>query len=114
MDASGGAAKKKGGAGQTSPFVGDVRHFIAPDLACMIESGMRLTITDKGHIGWTHQRWQRSDALYILKRCSVPVILRPRADGGFLIVGDAYIQGLMNGEAVQDAAEGSWVDIEIH
>ena len=50
------------------------------------------------------ERWQRNDALYILKGCSVPVILRPRADGGFLNVGDAYIQGLMNGEAVQDAA----------
>ena len=33
-----------------------VRHFIAPYLACMAESGMRLTITDKGHIGWAHQR----------------------------------------------------------
>ena len=44
----------------------------------------------------------------------MPVILRPRADDGFLIVGDAYVQGLMNGEAVQDAAEGSWVDVEIH
>lgn len=81
-------------------LLADVRHFIAPDLASMIESGTRLMITDKGHIGWAHQGWQRNDALYKLKGCRVPVILKPRADGGFLIVEDTYIQGLMNGEAV--------------
>ncbi len=41
----------------------------------------------------------------ILKGSSVTVILRPRADGGFLIVGDAYIQGLMDGEAVENGTE---------
>jgi hypothetical protein len=91
----------------------DVKHFILPDLAYMIESGVRLMLTDRGHIGWAHPRWRTGDALYLLKGCSVPVILRPRAEGGFLVVGDAYIQGLMNGEAVKDAVE-SWVEVYLH
>ena len=92
---------------------GDVKHFIVPDLAYMIECGMRLMLTDRGHIGWAHPRWRTGDALYLLKGCSVPVILTPRAEGGLLVVGDAHIQGLMNGEAVKDVVE-SWVEVDLH
>ena len=70
-------------------LLADVQHYILPDLAIMIESGMRLIITDKGHIGWAHPRGRKGDELYVLKGCSVAVILRPRPDGGYLIVGDA-------------------------
>jgi len=91
----------------------DLKHFIVPDLAYMIESGMKLMLTDKGHIGWVHPRWRSGDVLYLLKGCSVPVVLRPRAEGGFLVVGDAYIQGLMKGEGMQDIGD-SWVDIDLH
>ncbi|KAL8735817.1 MAG: hypothetical protein Q9166_000681 [cf. Caloplaca sp. 2 TL-2023] len=86
----------------------------AADLAFNIECGQRLMVTDQGYIGWAHHRARKDDSLYILKGCSVPVILRPRAGGGFYVVGDAYVHGLMQGEAIKDTTSEVWRDIQIY
>lgn len=39
-------------------------------------------------------------AVYILHGCSVPLILRKQSDGQTLLVGEAYIHGIMDGEAL--------------
>lgn len=31
----------------------------------------------------------------------MPYIIRPRSDGGFMLVGESYINGLMDGEAME-------------
>jgi hypothetical protein len=42
---------------------------------------------------------QTGDVVCILFGCKVPYILRP-VDGHYLLVGDAYIHGIMDGEAM--------------
>lgn len=43
---------------------------------------------------------QIEDIICILYGCSVPVVLRPHK-GGFQFVGECYIHGMMDGEAVE-------------
>lgn len=47
------------------------------------------------------------DSICILFGCSVPVILRPRKDGFVELVGEAYVHGKMEGEAVEDFGPGT-------
>jgi heterokaryon incompatibility protein (HET) len=91
-----------------------VKHNVVPGLARMIEEGMKLITTTLGHIGWACAEAKAGDSVYILKGCSVPVILRPGTDGGLVVVGDAYIQDLMQGEFVSKLPENSWGDVAIH
>jgi hypothetical protein len=68
----------------------------------MLQFNMRLSVTRRGYLGWADARAQAGDRIAILLGCSVPVILRPRAEGGWCLVGDAIIPGLMNGEGLED------------
>ena len=58
-----------------------------------------------GFTGWTHPEARPSDEVYLLKGCSVPIILRPAAPGesvhgpAFRVVGDAHVINVMHGEA---------------
>ena len=68
--------------------------------------GRRIFITeDKGKIGLGPSGMGQGDLVCILYGCSVPVILRPVANGSedrFKIIGEAYIHSIMNGEALND------------
>jgi Heterokaryon incompatibility protein (HET) len=90
------------------------QHSLLPYLSRQIQYGVRLMITSTGHIGWARERGQVGDRLYLLKGCSVPVLLRPRQQGGFLVVGDAWVYGFMAGEAVKDVEESAWTYVELH
>ena len=74
---------------------------------------MRFMITSKGYVGWAHPRAEKGDKVCILKGCSVPILLRSRPEGCYVVVGDAYVHGIMNGEAMAEARPSDWVDLEI-
>lgn len=71
-------------------------------------AGRRLITTEKGYLGQARKDVQRGDLVCILLGCSVPVILRPHTDGPisrcYRLVGEAYVHGAMNGEAMD------WLD----
>jgi hypothetical protein len=67
----------------------------------------RLVMTGKGYIGAGPMTLRRGDHIYLLAGCRVPLVLRPDADGGFKLVGECYIHGLMNGEAFEGLEDGS-------
>ncbi|KAH8767821.1 heterokaryon incompatibility protein-domain-containing protein [Hyaloscypha finlandica] len=62
---------------------GDWRYFISP----------------KGFMGLAKFRAQATDKICILLGASVPFVLR-KVDDHYLLVGEAYIRGLMGGEAI--------------
>jgi hypothetical protein len=84
--------------------------------------------TDIGYVGWAHDQAEHGDSIYLLPGCSIPVILRARDRGGFTVVGDAWVQGVMEGERVKPeffwrekddealtgSQENDWTDIEIY
>jgi hypothetical protein len=72
-----------------------------------IQLGMmctRLMTASKGYVGMTHYQSEMGDLICLIQGASVPMVLRP-CEGGFRLIGDAYVHGIMNGEfwAKQDA-----------
>ncbi|TPX08072.1 uncharacterized protein E0L32_010272 [Thyridium curvatum] len=68
----------------------------------------RYMLTEKGYMGWApdniignddHQT-RKGDLLCIIFGCSVPLVIRPWI-GGYEVVGEAYVDGFMDGEALK-------------
>lgn len=58
----------------------------------------RLFYTAAGYVGLCTQYAQEGDILVKLYGCVVPMIFRKNGAGGYQVVGEAYCDGLMNGE----------------
>lgn len=77
------------------------------DMAQEYEAGMksihgrRLCITGKQYFGWVPDASNEGDIICILKGNGEPYVLRPLPDGHFLLIGDCYIHGVMNGEVIE-------------
>lgn len=68
----------------------------------------RLMVTSEGYIGMAPCRARPGDAVVVLFGCSIPLILRregPREE--WQLVGEAYVDGFMNGEARRLIKEGT-------
>ncbi|ETS76121.1 hypothetical protein PFICI_11508 [Pestalotiopsis fici W106-1] len=68
----------------------------------------RFMLTERGYLGWAPdniaggfgEQTRRGDLICIIFGCSTPLIIRPTISGQYLIVGEAYVHGLMRGEAL--------------
>ncbi|KAK4249333.1 heterokaryon incompatibility protein-domain-containing protein [Corynascus novoguineensis] len=63
-------------------------------------SGRPYISTKKGLLGLGCPGAQVGDVVCVLYGTTVPYVLRPRSDGAMSFVGDAYIHGAMDGEAI--------------
>ncbi|KAJ4127728.1 hypothetical protein NW768_008000 [Fusarium equiseti] len=64
--------------------------------------GRRLGITSKGYFGLFPRRAAVGDVLYVLDRCPLPYVLRSvGSEGKFKFIGECFVHGIMNGEAVE-------------
>ncbi|MCJ1395419.1 hypothetical protein MMC18_008305 [Xylographa bjoerkii] len=64
----------------------------------------RLTRTRNGRLGLLPAGAEALDLVCVLQGCSVPVLLRPldvMVGDGFELIGECYIDGIMEGEAVE-------------
>jgi hypothetical protein len=61
---------------------------------------------DRPYIGIAPQESQKGDIICIFFGCSVPVVLQPQEDGEFKFVGECYVHGVMDGEAVDPMPSG--------
>jgi hypothetical protein len=70
--------------------------------------GSSLFVTEKGYLGMASVTLEVGDEAWALAGGHVPLILRPTGTSGdeFQLVGEAYIHGVMQGEAVSDVQEG--------
>jgi len=94
----------------------NVRHYIVPDLTRVIGTGMRWVVTTNGFFGWVPGNARVGDVLYVFKGCNVPVLLRPREQGGFVLVGDAYISSMMDGRVTKPHGRyvPQWREVELY
>jgi hypothetical protein len=61
--------------------------------------GQQFFLTQEGYMGLGNPR--PGDKVFVLLGGDVPFLLRPRSNaGGFLLVGDAYVHGIMDGEVL--------------
>jgi hypothetical protein len=64
----------------------------------------RLFVTHENHIGIGPEHMQAGDSVNILLGCSVPVVLREIMGElrNYHLIGDCYVDGMMDGEACRD------------
>jgi hypothetical protein len=62
------------------------------------QMGVRPFLSVEGRIGLGPADSQEGDVIAIIFGGSVPFLLRPRARGGYHLVGDGYVYGAMDGE----------------
>ena len=72
----------------------------SPGVSFVVAYGRRLLNTLTGYLGLAPYDTLPGDMLCILFGGRVPMILRP-VDGHFLLVGESYFHGIMDGEALQ-------------
>jgi hypothetical protein len=63
-------------------------------------SGRQSCSTELGYFGWAPFNAKPYDKVCIFQGYPIPFILRPVDSGGFKVLGDAYLHGLMEGEAI--------------
>jgi hypothetical protein len=69
-------------------------------------AGRPYISTGRGLLGLGCPGVQVGDVVCIFYGTTVPYVLRPRPDGTMTFVGDAYIYGVMNGEAISSQERG--------
>ncbi|KAF8861535.1 hypothetical protein BDZ45DRAFT_740309 [Acephala macrosclerotiorum] len=91
---------------------------VVGDLCKALEDNMRFMTAGKGRVGWLHPRGRQGDEICIFKGYPVPTILRARHEGGFVLVGDVYVQGTMKGKFFKDGSDCidglEWGALAIH
>ncbi|KAL9018203.1 MAG: hypothetical protein Q9185_004476 [Variospora sp. 1 TL-2023] len=71
--------------------------------------GRAFILTQKeGLIGMAPEACRENDCIVVLLGCQSPMVLRPTDDGSFLVVGECYVQGLMDGEALLGPLPSNW------
>jgi hypothetical protein len=77
-------------------------------------AGRRFAVTTKAYAGLVPTAAQRGDKIVILQGFGVPLVMRRRSAGGFVLIGDCYIHGIMLGEALRAKKPPVMRMIEIH
>lgn len=89
---------------------------IADSLASSLQSGVKgkqIMVTDSGYIGTVRDEVAVGDLVCILYGCSVPVVLRKtQEDGQYVFMGEAYVHGLMDAEALVMQIKGKLKEID--
>ncbi|KAI0386140.1 HET-domain-containing protein [Hypomontagnella monticulosa] len=62
-------------------------------------SGMQLIQGTDGCMGIASKSARPGDEVHVVLGCDSPLLLRPHADGEFLVIGPCFVVGLMYGEA---------------
>jgi Heterokaryon incompatibility protein (HET) len=63
--------------------------------------GRKLITTEKGYFGLAPKASRKTDKVCVLFGCSTPVILRSLDEGGYQFIGECYVHGIMEGEAMK-------------
>jgi hypothetical protein len=73
------------------------------DITTSLESATQfrtLLISKESYIGLGPETMRQGDLICLLLGCRVPVILRRQSDGCCVLVGECYVHGIMDGEAM--------------
>ena len=61
----------------------------------------RVFKTRGGYMGTGPRSLRAGDEVWILHRAGLPFVLRPEPNGTFRLIGEAFVYGVMHGEALQ-------------
>lgn len=81
----------------------DLKVFLRLDVCSYrIDLTRIMARTAEGHLGWVPKRTRPGDRICLFAGAPFPFIIRDAGSGYYEIVGDAYIHGIMSGEAWPD------------
>ncbi|KAF2804945.1 uncharacterized protein BDZ99DRAFT_339206, partial [Mytilinidion resinicola] len=60
-------------------------------------------ITKKGHLVLASEHVQPGDVVALIRGAQVPFILRRQSSGQYQVIGEAYVDGIMDGEAMESS-----------
>jgi hypothetical protein len=66
--------------------------------------GRRPFVTKKGHLVLSSEHVERGDAIALIRGAQVPFVLRRQSNRRYQIVSEAYVDGIMEGEAMDVSA----------
>jgi hypothetical protein len=100
--------------GTSDPEWGDYAQYEPASLnfrkgAFITSTLRRLFLTENGMYGLGPQCALPGDVVVVLYGGNTPYVLRPKGNGEYLFIGQAYIDVIMNGELVRDVEEGKRV-----
>jgi hypothetical protein len=82
-------------------------------LASISCEGRKLVTTKSGYLGLAPSAAAVGDVVAIIYGCNFPVLLRPAGEENYTVVGECYVDGLMDGEAVEALNRGEYENREI-
>ncbi|KAH6690200.1 hypothetical protein BKA61DRAFT_625796 [Leptodontidium sp. MPI-SDFR-AT-0119] len=91
------------------PDLKDRRGFLARFYDTMVRMQRKLVLCKNGRLATVPWRAQKADVICVLFGCSVPVVLRELENEVFEFVGECYVDGYMDGEAIGKAKERQFV-----
>ena len=87
------------------------------DFLASVESSLQfrtLFVTQTGYIGLGPLTMQPGDLVCVLLGCSIPMVIRSEAPNRHVLVGECYIHGVMDGEALGPAWESQVQSFNLH
>jgi hypothetical protein len=101
------ATKADGSLDWTGIDISDIRqnvnNYVALSNSIGVNStGKTLCVTAGGYLGYVSSESQIGDRICILFGSAVPFILRKSKDDFFMLVGECYIHGIMDGEIIKE------------
>ena len=75
-----------------------------------VTGGRKLFVSASGHMGLCPEATEAGDVICILFGADVPSVLRPLRSGGYSLVGECYLDGFMDGQALVKANKDAGVD----
>ncbi|KAK6379475.1 hypothetical protein LTS17_006393 [Exophiala oligosperma] len=94
--------------GSSLPFLKRIRDTVWNRRAVRLKSDPAEQNISKSMVGLVPRAAKIGDVICILYGCSVPVVLRKRqsstSDTSWLLVGEAYVDGIMDGEEIKHAS----------
>lgn len=73
--------------------------------------GRNFCVTSKGYIGIVPPKTEVGDKVCILFGGKSPFLLRDAGGGKHVLVGECYVHGIMNGEALPQVGEATWYSL---
>ena len=94
----------------SSDFVTDNALFL--DMVRYQAQGRTLIVTDSPRfIGLAPDTCREGDRIAVLLGCPSPMVLEEEEDGNYLVLGECYVHGLMNGEALLGPLPDGWQQV---
>ena len=91
------------------------RKFLKYTIAVSIRTEGRAFFTTKeGYIGLAPRRTETEDQLCIVLGCQSPLVLRKNEFGNHTVVGECYIDGIMDGAGLLGQLPSNWQRVDRH